>query len=656
MASLSPDPAGAHLRTAVFAESLSQLDALERALRSGKVVRERLLLLAVTPEVEFESNRRGLPSVPLEDHVPWRALCDLGDANNCQADSLCERLDELFADLGVGHPGLRHASHQAFFHPIKGVLDALTLRFYPVQAALSQPGIGEVLAFAMPEYAVGGPNLLDKPTLGLTSRLAPVVARALGLKVRWLRAANPPTFSPEGGVVLARPAPAAKTRAALCREMNALAEQWSRLAPPSAVETRPTLFSYDGLDDSNDPILRQWHALPEAQFAPLSELGAAPPGAGQVLDGLGALCRQLASTLWRRASRDGQVRALLRFDGVDLFALARPQLSLLVLVYLPYLLNDALLAQWNLRRYPRSVILLGGIVFRQMAWAKAGAEVGVPMVSIHKGGYLGYSLLPMHERYDMAEADYFVCNGEGAERVLGSSSPRACWRPGRKRARPVGLGAAWVERMVRARRPAPPRCGPRSVVYIMSAMLGDNTYLGHVFQPEIWLQRHQLRLAEFLRNFPDTRFLFKPPLADRYPQFASCLGRWVAEHQGGNVGMLEPNEPLGEILYKHDAFILDTPSTPLMDLVASSRPFFAYLDERFFLMQQEPLEVLRHRCPVAVREEEFLPMLGEFLALDDYSQASPVDDRFLALFGAREGQGGAAERTARFLRGLVRPG
>ena len=160
---------------------------------------------------------------------------------------------------------------------------------------------------------------------------------------------------------------------------------------------------------------------------------------------------------------------------------------------------------------------------------------------------------------------------------------------------PVALGAYWIDKLVeKYRNGAKPSLSINSktvsfdlpserkkIIYVMSALLGDNCYIGYIFHPEIWLWRFQYDLVSFFAKFPNIELILKPPLVERYPQITNPIFNYLKEQCFPNVHVFAENIPLEHIIHLADAFILDSPSTPLLPLVASEKPFLAYFDRTF---------------------------------------------------------------------------
>ncbi|MHC4815741.1 MAG: hypothetical protein ACYTFN_21930 [Planctomycetota bacterium] len=605
-----------------FAESVAQWQVLRA--HGG----DALQIIPVTPAVDDQAARTGEPYHTVEDLCDHDTLMQLGDRNIVICEQFCDDLDAWLRTVAAGQPRQEWVSAGAFFHPMKGLLDSLTRRSLPVMNAIDTLAPDSVVCFQLPPYAVSGLSLLDKPALSMTTRIAALAAAARGLEIHWLPEPAHGGEEPEEPAV-ALPMPVSPPR----YEAGA---GWPQDGQALLVHS---LFA-----DVGTGILEAWHGggmgthLCFGNVFPEPEVAARRPA-----------CQQLGALLWQHVREDPTIRRHFCVRDVDLFPLVESTLRRICEEGVPDLLAFAPVAERAVANLERAVLATGGMMDRNAVLGKAAHAAGIPMVSIHYGGFLGYSLLPMHERYDLANADYFATGGEGAARTFAQPSSYASWRPERRRARPVPLGAPWVEEIVAAERPrGGGEATGRRIMYVMSALLGDNAYLGYAFHPEIWYHRFQRRLIEALSRFPDCHVLLKPPLGDRYPQIDNPIFGWLEEQGYGNIEVMG-NVPLADVLGEADAFIVDSPSTPLLQLVATDKPFLVYADRDYFKFQADAAALLAKRAIYSNTLEGFFEALDRFLAWPDWTLARPVNDEFLAAYATGGTDGRAAERVAGFL-------
>jgi hypothetical protein len=247
----------------------------------------------------------------------------------------------------------------------------------------------------------------------------------------------------------------------------------------SAVSAFSLLTPSSSLDDYLGDVISCWDAKLGRQRYSCYPGNSLPP----------VLAAAINAEMWRVLKdvrepflRDPRLEMLCSFAGVDLFSFLKPFLAQSLVNELPELLHVAHHGRAYYAGFKNAVLLFGGITHGHFVLARAARREGIPVVSSHKGGFLGYAYLPMHERYDLAECDYFHCNGPGAVATFQQSHPEACWNPETPRAVPATLCATWAASA--APEVALPDNKRRRVMLVMPAFLGDNCYMGYVFSPE----------------------------------------------------------------------------------------------------------------------------------------------------------------------------
>jgi len=196
------------------------------------------------------------------------------------------------------------------------------------------------------------------------------------------------------------------------------------------------------------------------------------------------------------------------------------------------------------------------------------------------------------------------------------------------------------------------RSDAKKIIYVMSALHGDNAYLGYAFHPQIWYCRFQQRLISFLGTYTNIKLILKPPIIDRYPQINNPVIAWVRNSNFCNVTILDDCR-LTDVLDDADAFILDSPSTPLLDIISTDKPFIVYADKQYFRFVPDAASALNKRAIFTETEAEFFHELECFLSLPDWRTARPLDDEFLIRYVVHINDGNAAGRIADFLEMVV---
>jgi hypothetical protein len=434
-----------------FCETSAHVNAvLEHCVSSGI----DCIVLAVTVEAFHECERRGIACQPLDAFGNIASMTPVeGPANIRRVEDICSVFDEHLYRIGHRLPEVALVSFRAFFHPLKGFADSLTLRLVPMLKALNEIAPKLIIGFQGHTYPVPGVQLLDKPPFGLVTALLPILSEHLQIPVRFVACvegankADAPNFSQDNVLAgcnetsfVRRCKKAAKR--AMFGVLNfrkhftfpvppeTLRSSWASFLASRQTESigNPTLLTMSSsLDDYLGPVLRLWDekGFQKKEYMPGISL---PPS---LESGLSAECRRVLQRVTESFLQDHRLQdTLCVFYGVDLSSYIRPFLEKLI----ADCLFDMLMVANSGRAYyagcNNAVLLFGGITHSHFVLARAARAEGIPIVSSHKGGFLGYSYLPNMERYDLAECDYFCCNGPGAAATFRQSHPEAMLESG----------------------------------------------------------------------------------------------------------------------------------------------------------------------------------------------------------------------------------
>lgn len=615
-----------------------------------------LQIVAVTPEVDYVARCSGEVYLNIEDFYRWDQVDVLGEENIDIAEDLFDEIDSIISSVVSEVPGSDLVTSRALFHPVKGFLDSIAMRMLPVEAVFKFIKPCLVLCFVQPEYEIKGGNLLDKPSLSLTSRIVPLVAETSDCRVEWI---NTGIVSPSNNVGLKSESDIdiAYLKAGFDRKAVLIKQAMKYYQPDNIFRSdKPLLFSNSGIDGFTEGVISYWGKFAQTEFV---DIGTLYSGNKQLNLGIVSkfLC-EAGQILWTLINERISIRKLFVVRGKDIYSLIKPLMRLLISGDLLYLISIAVFAQANMKNLKKSVVMTGGMMSQNLVIARACNRYSIPMVSTHRGGFLGYCYMPFHDRYDMADADFYISGGAGATETFSKPPDGARWRPERKRAKPVTLGMAWLDGLVdKYRKPQMTNITINSdglnkrkkIMYVMPALMGDNCYIGHVFHPEIWLSRFQVELISFLSRFQDVDVILKPPVKDRYPQIRNPVFDWLNNQDFKNIKVYSEDTQLENIIDLADAFIIDSPSTPLLPLLCTDKPFLAYIDKSFFRLVPKAKELLAKRAILSETKGQFFDKLENFVKNIDWTVGKPVNDEFLHHFGTHLNDGKSAERTAEFL-------
>jgi hypothetical protein len=612
-------------------------------------------IVALTPLVDAWCERKGRTDASIEDLFDDRAVNREGAVVIERVEAIAAEIDRLFARRTSGLQCAQYLSFRSFFHYINSILDSFVLRSEQIAAVLRHFEPERVVVFHLPDGQFSGLTSQDRAPWGLTSRLLPHYARLAGIPVEHLEApkVDPSLYNPsrDANVELLPQGPGQLAQLAgtiVARAKNMLRTKRANNSPRAQA----------GPDDVAAPILiaslfsdvvGAVYDVWKQEGGRVLNLGEAFPRAPDMSD---EPYRSFGLALFRDVENDKKIRSLLTLLGLSLWPWLRDWFYQVCTVRYPQLLEWAERLRQVLlveRRFGRNTIILaGGWVEEHYVMARVADAANVPTVSYHYGGYLGYSLLPKHERYDFAECDYFIAGGPGAAATFARPAPQTRWNPSVKRARPIPTGIGWLESKA-AKSAGEPVGRKLRVMLVLNALVGDCRDLGYVFHPEIAYWRFTRRVVERLAREPDIEILVKPPLTARYPQMPNPLLRWLEDHP--HIAIV-PDKPLAACLDEADAFILESPSTPLLVTIASDKPVAAYIDRSLYLFQEPAWNALSRRAFVlADTEAAFMERLEALLNSKTVWRA-PSDRSFLNDY-VDGGEGSSTRRMSDFLLSLT---
>ena len=187
-------------------------------------------------------------------------------------------------------------------------------------------------------------------------------------------------------------------------------------------------------------------------------------------------------------------------------------------------------------------------------------------------------------------------------------------------------------------------------MYVLSALVGDNKYLGYVFAPEIWYWRFVRKVITALNLRDDVKILIKPPLKGRYPQIENPIFEWVERSGIRDIEIIE-DVFLDTVIDLADFFILDSPSTPLVNLLVTEKPFILYADRVFYHFVTEAQDKIRRRAAFVDNENDFFSELENQINTN-FSSINVKNKEFLQNYCTHLNDGKSTERFFGFLNNI----
>jgi hypothetical protein len=615
-------------------------------------------IVALTPEVDYWAEETGAECLSIESLFFEREHRDLGRETIERSEAVVDIIDRYLAVFFAEKPYVSVLSFGAYFHYLNSILDGFVLRVEQIISVIRMLSPDRIVCFRMSPYKFTGITSHDHPVWGITSHLLPIVARQFGIGIDWISFddSNLKVTSAKQVLDEVEPIgtkPSRETTFGLGRSLSRLWEFFSKPnhAPPNAAcDEAPLLITSLSCDWGNQVEI-EWQ-----------KIGGRVTSIGQAFSLVGN-CRfrqesqELMGQLLEAIQDDIDFQNAFLWKGINVYEFIKEWFHTIFVAKFPNLINTAE-CSWRAlvveRKYENAAILAGGWVGDHYIIARIANLVGLPIISAHYSGFIGYSLIPKHERFDMAWCDYFLCGGRISQSVLSEPSKQAAWNNKVKRANPLALGFPWVYSVFcrRATARLRNREDPLRVMVILNSINGDCRDLGFVTPPEIEYWRFTRRLVMTLLGKAHVEVIIKFPLRGRYPQLLTPLELWVEKHASKRVTFIH-EIPFSECLESADAYAIEGPSTSLLYAVATNRPLLVYINKQDYLLDSRAADALAKRSSVfGTCESGFFRGLEAFLEKEQPAYIEP-DDTFIRDFVFDPSKKNPARRIAEFIKNIV---
>lgn len=637
-------------KVVTFVETECQLDTLQRQEFPSDW---QLEYVVVTPEVDYEAERLGIDYRSVEEFYSEAELIDHGILNFETVRQFCDYYDRNIRSAFASFPTAARLTTLSDFYYFKRMFDALLSRVTMVKGTFEVLRPTAVLCFQLP--GLPEQHWKSRVATGLTSRVAPYVARTLGVDASFLPSSEPHgtnlsvTDAPNGPTANPIPTSAIRFTTFVSKALKrfgltaSLLRRLMRLRSPGV--GKPALTNETGLpllvfnpNPTVDPIIHCWLNNGNGSVVNVNQVTMHVE--------LSQDHRAAGGRLWNLIRSDATIRELLIIDGVDVWDFVAPALEAHARQEVPF-------AVAYMEKAPLAFRALRPAVFLSncMPWLQAYAarEGGVPSAGLQHGGFYGTADYPILEYLELLGPDVFLCAGPGTASYLQRPAAVAATRVGDHRSRSEAVGLATLDALVSVHRRAGRRPETkRRVMYVPTNYYGDLRYFSYHSWPDIWYWRFQRKVILACTSFPDVRLMLKSVPNDL---LHSPVEQWLRNNPVSNCEIIDI--PFKEALDLSDAFIIDCPTTALLEALTTDRPVIVMAHAAYLRYDAQAAELLRKRAILAATPDQFIAEIKAFLRRSDWSLPKPVNDEFLMEYGTYLNDGKSAERAVQLLSELA---
>lgn len=639
----APRAAGA---TVALCESVDQLDAVQASGWWPDQVQD---VMALTPEVAWALQRRGMPYLKLEDFYEESRLSAMGpgvlrafvewmDGVDGFVQGLDERLRE--ADFRPIHLHL---------HFVKVLIDELVLHAFALTQFLEKYGPARLVYFSPSPTPPDERLFFTETPLGV---LMPVVAPTHGVVAEALLPIPVDHAARCAGARRQRPAPGLGSK---------LGRLLFASLPPS-LRSVWRLANDRGLGGCVRHLWAERSGRPHV-LALYDRYDVAALLAELRQDGIGATLARYTID----PEGDAETRWPADIDWAAMWTRVRGEASLwrqvddLGLQAVRSALETRLGAWWRAtmprawRQYGRArrwlekrrpLAVISPVIWghRDSAILAAAKRLGIPRIMYQHGGFVGTcEYWGGWEHIDFLNADLYLMYGDGVRDYFRERSERHALPSTRVEV----VGSARLDHVL-ARRGASDVdvlrdryrvSGRRLILYITDMIMGYQRGLRAATYPAVRYFELLQRVVGVFADAPGTRLLFKGiPGTDKFLNpMPEVLARDLPD------AVVVSHVPLTDLMWCADAIVVDHPSTALLEVLQTPEPILVYCDGRSLQLRPEARALLLERVELVEDEAEFVERLRAFL---DRATEPPSNDEFLRSHGTHLGDGRSAERAA----------
>jgi hypothetical protein len=248
------------------------------------------------------------------------------------------------------------------------------------------------------------------------------------------------------------------------------------------------------------------------------------------------------------------------------------------------------------RHRPAIAIGISSPYYQVMAFALALKRERIPIIFAQEGGLYGYCHTPMHHYYELSVADYFFAYGPGVADRLESLRLTS-----RQKARVITVGARNLLRT--SSRPLSSSTAKRRIMYVPTRDFHHGLRYApvHYSDRDYCELKQRILLALIERSDVDVIYKSMPGTLAH----DSAL-QTIKEHRD-RIEVIQG--PLQQVLDKADVFVLDWPTTTLLEVLCTRRPVIVLMDQDALETIDTALPMLRRRARVFLNKDDFIKEL-----------------------------------------------
>ncbi|MBI1870522.1 MAG: hypothetical protein HYS07_04930 [Chlamydiae bacterium] len=591
--------------------------------------------VALTPEADYAAEKLGLAYHIIDDFHDETELIEMGLRNYERVQAFCDYLDSSLkrSILSDYRCGKAFSSHFFFFY-LKVLFDAVLNYELRICRALLELKPTRVLFFdTRPDRIEDNLFFRDE---SLSSRLLPLFLKDLNC-----------TYTAFSTAL----APFRRLRSTFrtgLKGLASLSRRWENISSDMnfSFNGMPSLILTDLYADSK-PLGELWLKRGTGKVINLKDLLSGVRGDLPQRDTL-----QLCHLLWERLSKDENFKSFFTVGNKNYFSIVETRLKHFITFVIPRCLTMTDTISKKIPHGSKAVILGSQYAeVGQIACAIAGHFLKIPVVCYQHGGMYGYVDYPIIEHHDLYAANYFFCYGEGVRDSLREATPSAYRASEKRRAKIIPVGSISLDVLSKNEADLNSKVlseiasnlpkNKKIVIYVNTNLMGQTRYFTHHSYPDIWYWRLQQEVIRVCSKFQDVYVLAKFHSGDRvyHP-----VDEWLRREKISNCVIIR-SISFSEMLKLGDLFIIDCPSTTLLQSLLTDKKVIVFSGNPFIQFDPKAVKQLKKRVVFSETKEQFLKDIEVALRKSEVALPRPLDREFFNAYGSYKDDRRSAERA-----------
>jgi hypothetical protein len=630
-------------------------------LKRFKQEKGQKLIIAASPFAIYELDKRGLPYRILEDYYDPKELYKLGISNYKKVENLSNIVDGRIQNAcpAIAELDIRPALF-SFYH-LKIIYDAATIRLFQLSKLIDAENPDTLYVYNSERYPFGisemAPYLLFDNRESIYARL--LACEGWGVPVVML----PRVSRPEDPDFLKKPQPEAKT---LRKRVMWGLRRYPRLFDLAAeVQTRGWRELFRGLKsyprvNKGTPVILfgagyNWDDCREE----LQSVGIDPrfiriwdnPRYWIDTQTLGKPSAGALTGAWKELQTDEEFRKFFVWRNVDFFPVLEARLRFLVERLTSACLNVyEETAKTIKNRKVRAFLAPGLASCTSRSAALAAQNSNIPVVTWQHGSY-GYMDYPITVYNDLMGSDVHFVFGDGVVDKYAKTAERLGTQL-------VAVGSSSLENLFqmsplnKVKKIVKLTPGKKVVLYTSTTFYQNHLCVS--FPPpfsdnHLWYT--QRAILEGLAKHSDYTIVVKTHPSRMHRE--SPMHLYAKENRFENIQFIKDECTFTDLLPIADLFVIDFPSTTIMEVLTTSKPIFVYTGH--LRLDARALKLLERRAFCYPELKSFVDALDKYLSTGKIDKRVNLNDKsFLKAYGISSQEAGSRTRAAKTLKQIIR--